>query len=74
MSIEKEKGPPQSSFLSEVDPFDTSCSYEQIGDAVKFKGQSSLKQYIPKNPLSKAIKCGVDVTHTMSLHAASRFI
>ena len=40
---------------------------------MKFKGQSSLKQFMPGNPLSAVSKYGVDSTRTMGLHAVSRF-
>ena len=41
---------------------------------VSFKGRSSLKQYVPKNPLSEVSKCGVGVTVRLVTLALFRFI
>ena len=40
---------------------------------VKFKGRSSLKQYMPMKPIKEDLKYGVGVTLTMALHAVSKF-
>ena len=34
---------------------------------VGFKGRSSLKQYVHKNPLSKVLKCGVGAIVRMGI-------
>ena len=39
---------------------------------VRFKGRLSLKQYMPKNPLNTALKCGADVTVQMVTHVLSK--
>ena len=41
---------------------------------VGFKGRSSQKQYVPKNPLSEVLKCGVGAIVGMGILVPIRFM
>ena len=41
---------------------------------VGFKGRSSLKQYVHKNPLSKVLKCGVSAIVRMGILVLFKFM
>ena len=40
----------------------------------RFKGRSSLKQYVHKNPLSKVLKCGVGPIVRMGILVLFKFM